>query len=52
MHYTKSINTVTYINKDNKIIKLEKDCPICNNIFNLDDYGEDIYEEQDGEDIL
>jgi hypothetical protein len=49
--YTAQENTITYINIDNKIIKLEKHCPICNNLFNWDNPEEDIYSNEDGEPI-
>jgi len=52
MNYTTITNTVTYINKGNRIIKLEKYCPICNNLFCLERYKEDIYSEQEDEDII
>lgn len=53
MKYTSQTdNTITYINKGNTVIKLEKDCPMCNRLFCLDAPEEDIYSEQDGEDII
>jgi hypothetical protein len=50
--YTSQENTISYININNKIIKIDRYCPICNNLFNLDNIKEDIYSDEDGESII
>jgi len=48
--FTAQENTITYINIGNRLVKIEKYCPICNNLFNWDS-TEDTYSEEDGETI-